>query len=167
MSAIKEKKRRTRSLAELVPGALGEAFAAQGFAGTEIVQRWREIAGPELAARSRPLKLAWPKQPQDQSAPRMPATLMVQVESAFALELQMQTPVLLERINRYFGWACVATIRIKQGPVSERRAPPRRDPVLPASTEKRIGAAAEGFEDARLADALVRLGRAIAGSSRR
>jgi hypothetical protein len=163
------KKRITRSLAELVPNAMGEALAAQGFAGGEIVLRWREIAGPDLARRSEPVKLTWPRQPKgkDAHAQRLPAALLIQVESAFALELQMQAPVLLERINRYFGWNCVSSIKFKQGPVGTRKPAAKPERPLSAEAESQLNAIVSEIEDDKLADALLRLGRAVKGAAAR
>ena len=45
-------KSRLRPLSDLLHKTLGEAFAKQGFASTEIVTRWTEIVGSEIAAHS-------------------------------------------------------------------------------------------------------------------
>ncbi len=167
MVGPEKKRRKTRTLAELVPGAMGEALAAQGFAGSEILLRWNDIAGPDLAARCEPVKLAWPRG-KAEGRDREPATLHVQVESAFALDLQMQSAVIVERINRYFGWRCVGAIKPKQGPPVRRKPQPRKPEIqLAPEEEARIRGLTSGVEDERLAEALQRLGRAVAASKRR
>ena len=45
-----------RPLSELLSATLGDAFKAQGFASTEIISRWTDIVGPEIAAHSEPLE---------------------------------------------------------------------------------------------------------------
>ena len=55
---------------------------------------------------------------------------MIRVESAFALELQHLAPVVIERVNAYYGWRCIGKLVLKQGPV--RRAEKKR-PAAPAS----------------------------------
>lgn len=168
MAQPQKKKRVTRALAELVPAAMGEAAAKQGFAGSEILLRWPDIAGPELAPRSEPVKLSWPRGAKGEGRDREPATLHVQVESAFALELQMQSAIIMERINRYFGWRCVGAIKLKQGPTGRRKAPAAaREVTLPPEEEARIAGLTSGMEDGRLAEALQRLGRAVSSSRRR
>lgn len=156
----KPRKPRTRHLGELVPKCLGEALAAQGFADGEIVTRWTEIAGPELAHRSRPLKLAFPRGRKAEGEARRPAVLTVEIEGAFALDLQMQTPVLIERINRYFGWRCVGEIRPRQTGTRIARPKASVAPPDPAILE-RARNRASGFEDERLGDAIARLGAAV------
>ena len=140
---------------------------APGFAGSEILLRWADIAGPDLAAHCEPVRLAWPRGGKGEGRDREPAILHVQVESAFALELQMQTPVIMERINRYFGWRCVGAIKPKQGPATRRKPAPKQEPVLPPEEEKRISDMTSGVEDGKLAEALQRLGRAVAASRHR
>jgi len=157
------KKKRSRSLAELVPAAMGEVMAGQGFAGGEIVLRWREIAGPGLADRSQPVKITWPHRPQNgDPQARAPGTLLVQVDSAFALELQMQSEALLERINRYFGWRCVAAIRMRQGRVGKPAAPRVSLRAVRPDQEARLRETVSGITDERLEGALLRLGRNVA-----
>jgi len=167
MAQPRKKNRATRSLAELVPGAMGEALAAQGFADSEILLRWGDIAGPELAERCQPVKLAWPRGPQGEGRHREPATLHVQVESAFALELQMQSGVIIERINRYFGWRCVGAIKPRQGTVRRAKAAPPPPVQLTSEEEAHIASLTKGLEDSRLAEALQRLGRSVTASRRR
>ncbi len=52
---------RVKPLAELIEGCIGPAFAAQGFASTDILAAWPEIVGERLARYCRPSKLEWPK----------------------------------------------------------------------------------------------------------
>ena len=98
--------RRPRSaapLADIVGKTIGDAFAKQGFASVEIVTHWQEIVGDDLAKRSEPIKLIWPRRDDPASV----GTLQVRVEGAYALEIQHLQPVIIERVNRYFGWRCV------------------------------------------------------------
>jgi hypothetical protein len=167
MASAPGKKRVTRTLAELVPGTMSDALAAQGFANGEIMLRWHDIAGAELAERSEPVRLAWPRGAKTEGREREPAVLHVQVEGAFALELQMQSQIIIERINRYFGWRCVGAIKPKQGPVGRRKAVVQAPKPLNPEDEARIAKLTSGVEDSRLAEALQRLGRAVTGSQRR
>ena len=50
-----------RPLAELLRKTLSDAFAKQGFASTELVTRWPDIVGAEIAAHSQPEKIQWPR----------------------------------------------------------------------------------------------------------
>ena len=153
----KPKYGKVRPLADLVGGALQSAFARQGFAAVDIVSHWEDIVGPELAARTEPMRLTWPRREDPDSS----GTLTVRVEGAYALELQHLTPVVIERVNRYFGWGCVGRLAIRQGPVVKRRrrsAPPTEPP---AETVTEIEQGLGEFEDEKLKSALARLGALI------
>ena len=152
------KPRPTRKLAELTAEFMADAFKKQGFASTELVTRWKDIAGAEIAACSQPVKLQWQRTP-DGEQPE-PATLVLRVEGPTALEIQHQTGVILERVNRFFGWQAVGRIALRQAPLSrpkQRPAPPKIDP---AETEK-VAATLSDIADDDLRMALARLGAAV------
>ena len=48
-----------KPLRELVGKIVGEAFTRQGFASAELVTRWAEIVGTEIAVHSEPIKIQW------------------------------------------------------------------------------------------------------------
>src|SRR5262249_28875896 len=48
-----------RALADAMRTTLNDAFAKQGFASTELVTRWAEIVGADIAAHSEPEKIQW------------------------------------------------------------------------------------------------------------
>ena len=117
------KPRPTRKLAELTAEFMADAFKKQGFASTELVTRWKEIAGPEIAACSEPVKLQWQRTPEGEQPE--PATLVLRAEGPAALEIQHQVHVILERVNRFFGWSAVGKLAFRQAPLSRARRPAR------------------------------------------
>jgi hypothetical protein len=150
---------RAKPVAEFIDRCLGPTLAAQGFAASDIITAWPEIVGERLAAHTEPLRIAWPRGVRDDR--REPATLMVRVTGAFALELQHSAPVLIERINTYFGWRCIGRLSLRQGPVrraaAPRRTPARLDPAQALRVRETVG----DVGDKALHDALVRLGDAV------
>ena len=146
-----------RPLSELLGATLGDALKAQGFASTEIISRWPDIVGPEIAAHSEPLKINWPRAIGDE-APE-PATLVLRVEGPAALEIQHLSAVILERVNRFFGWQAIGRIALRQAPLKhrERRTPSAPDPAIAAQ----IAEAMPDLKDEDLRQALARLGAAI------
>jgi hypothetical protein len=146
-----------RPLAQLVHRTLNDAFAKQGFASTELVTRWGEIVGAEIAAHAEPEKIQWPR-PRDGKTPE-PGTLVLRVEGPTALEIQHLEAVILERVNRFFGWRAVADLRLRQAPLRRKSRPP--PPAVDAEAAARIAADLGEISDANLRDALARLGAAI------
>ena len=109
-----------RPLSELLGATLSDALKSQGFASAEIIARWADIAGPEIAAHSEPMKITWPRAVGEDSPE--PATLVLRVEGPAALEIQHLSAVILERVNRFFGWQAIGRIALRQAPVAPPRA---------------------------------------------
>src|SRR5581483_9802569 len=147
-----------KSLAQLAGKTLDQAFARQGFASTELVMRWTEIVGAEIAAHSQPEKISWPRPVEGE--PAQPGTLLLRVEGPTAIEIQHLSGVILERVNRFFGWQAVAGLRLRQAPLSRRQAPAPA-PKPDAAAAARIAADLTGIADEGLRAALARLGAAV------
>ena len=147
-----------KPLSVLLSDVFSDAYAKQGFAARELVTRWAEIAGSEIAAHSEPLKMQWPRPVEGQ--PQEPATLVLRVEGPMALEIQHSSDVILQRVNRFFGWSAVGRLALRQAPLSRRNRPaaPRGpDPEAVAKVAETLSA----VEDDALREALARLGAAI------
>jgi hypothetical protein len=147
-----------KPLSVLLSDVFSDAYAKQGFAARELVTRWAEIAGPEIARHSEPLKIQWPRPVEGQ--PQEPATLVLRVEGPAALEIQHASDTLLERVNRFFGWSAVGRLALRQAPLSRREKP--RTPRAP--DPKAVAEVAEtltDIEDQELRAALARLGASI------
>jgi hypothetical protein len=147
-----------KPLSVLLGNVFSEVYARQGFAARELVTRWADIAGPEIATHAEPLKMQWPRPVEGQ--PQEPATLVLRVEGPMALEIQHSADVILQRVNRFFGWSAVGRLALRQAPLSRRNRPrPSRkpDPDAVAKVEKTLFA----VEDEDLRAALARLGAAI------
>ncbi|HEX3710619.1 MAG TPA: DciA family protein [Pseudolabrys sp.] len=147
-----------RPLSEFTGATLSDVLRRQGFASTEIIARWAEIAGAEVAAHSEPIKINWPRQVNEETAE--PATLILRVEGPVAIEIQHLSALILERVNRFFGWQAIGRIALRQAPLRrpERpKAPPAPDPAVAAG----IAQSMPQVEDESLRQALGRLGAAI------
>lgn len=151
-----------RPLSEFLGAALSDVMKAQGFASTEIIARWADIVGPEIATHSEPMKINWPRVKnetgdEDQGEP---ATLVLRVEGPAALEIQHLSAVIVERVNRFFGWQAIGRLALRQAPLRRPKAPKPLPPPDPALTAQ-IAASMPEVESEDLRDALARLGAAI------
>jgi hypothetical protein len=147
-----------KPLSLLLSDVFKDAYAKQGFAARELVTRWAEIAGRDVAAHSEPLKLQWPRPVEGQ--PQEPATLILRVDGPMALEIQHKSDVILERVNRFLGWSAVGRLALRQAPLSrrERSSPP--SPLDPQAVES-VAKTLTSIEDEDLRTALAKLGAAI------
>ena len=117
---------RARAVAELLPAVGGAAFRRFGFVQSSVVTRWPEIVGERLAAVSSPESIRFPQ------GKKQDGVLTLTVRGAHAAMMAHVTPEITERVNRFFGYAAVARVAIRQGDVAkraERRAPPELKPA--------------------------------------
>ena len=147
-----------KPLSVLLSDVFSDAYAKQGFAARELVTRWTEIAGPEVAAHSEPLKIQWPRPVEGQ--PQEPATLVLRVEGPMALGIQHASDVILQRVNRFFGWSAVGRLALRQAPLS-RRKPPAASSAPDSQAVAKVAETLASVEDEELRAALARLGASI------
>lgn len=149
------------------PGLRAVGAAASRIAGP-VVQRhgggvlarlkaeWSAVVGAELAA------LTWPEGLGRDGA------LKLRVLPSVALELQHRSPLIVERINLFFGRDAVVRLVLLQGPLPLRarvaRASPRR---LTAGQAQALEARLAEIADLELREALLGLGRLVLAISER
>jgi hypothetical protein len=148
-------KQQAKRLADVASACLADSFARQGFASAELVTRWADIVGPEIAELAEPVKLQWPRTQGEIE----PATLVLRVEGPAAIEIQHLSNVILERVNRFLGWRAVERIALRQAPL--RRHSKRERPVPDPEAAAQVAATLNNIEDEPLRAALGRLGAAI------
>jgi hypothetical protein len=140
--------------AELMP-IIRPVLGKRGIGEAQLIQEWDAIVGADLAAEARPDRLTFP------AGERREGTLRLKVAPAVALELQHREPLIIERINAFFGYRAVARLAFIQGAPARRRPPaPSRRPLSPEEAE-RVARRTDAVTDPDLKEALARLGRAI------
>ena len=144
-----------RAIAAEIPRVAGVALGKRGFGEAQLVTHWDTIMGPELAEKLSPERLSFAR------GERRAGTLRLRVASAFALEAQHLEPVIIERINGFFGYAAVARIVLVQGPpLHAPQAAPVARP-LTTSEQHALETQLESIADPALRQALTRLGAAV------
>ena len=152
-----------KPLRELLNKLVGDAFARQGFASAELVTRWDDIVGHEIAAHSEPIKLQWPRRTDDEDGEA--GTLVLRVEGPAAIEIQHLAALICERVNRFLGWRAVERLALRQAPLRRRqpRAARTEDPAAAAPIAETLS----DIKDDELKEALARLGAAVSRADRR
>jgi len=146
-----------RKLSELVDKPLADAFKKQGFASREIVTRWESIVGAEIALHAEPLRMQWSRKMNEDDAE--PGTLVLRVEGPAAIEIQHQSGLILERVNRFFGWQAVGAVALRQAPLTRRKVN-KSKPKPDLAAAKRVAETLD-IADEPLREALGRLGAAV------
>ena len=91
----------------LMKDAVRTAGESRGFAVARLLTHWAEVAGEDMARKTRPVKIGYGKG-------GMGATLTLLVKAAEAPMVQMALPVLKERVNSVYGYAAVHHIHLTQ-----------------------------------------------------
>ena len=153
------RRRRTAvSAKQLLGRLLDRSVRQRGFAQAEILARWPEIVGEDIARAVMPVRLKMPP------GSKMGGTLEVRTESAFAPMLQHREHFLIERINGFYGFGAVARLSIRQGPVQHHKRRMKTAPTpLDATQEKSLETLLEPAGTTDLAAVLERLGREVLG----
>lgn len=144
--------------AGLLSRRIQAAGESRGFAVAKLLTHWSDIAGPDLAPVTRPVKVGYGRE-------GLGATLTVLVAPAHAPLVEMRKERLRERVNSVYGYNAIARIVLTQTAAtgfSEGQADfghaPRKDRTneLPTPSPQ-AQAVAEGVSDDGLRRALAQL----------
>jgi hypothetical protein len=148
---------RARAVAELLPDVGRAAFRRFGVVQSSIVCRWAEIVGTRYAEVYAPESLRFPH------GERSGGNLTLVVRGAHAAMMQHITPEIVERVNRFFGYAAVARVTIRQGEVAKRAPRPAPPSLKPAPVE--LGGGLRAIGDPELKAVLEALAAGVAATS--
>ncbi len=136
-----------------------QTYGQRGLADGAVIHNWPTIIGDMLAGACQPEKIAYNK------GERGRGTLYLRVaNSGLATEIQHLEPLVLERVNSYFGYQAVARLKLIHGPLPEPA--PKAEPVLrPLSNQQTDALAKElcNVSDPDLKAALESLGQSVLG----
>lgn len=148
-----------RQIADLMPDIGRAAFRKFGFVQSSIVTRWAEIVGSHYASISAPESIRFPV------GQKAGGTLQLTVMSGHAPMVQHMLPDIVERVNRFFGYAAVAKVALRQGEImptpAERRPPPRNLRPIPVE----LGDSLRDIGDPELRSVLESLAQGLANST--
>jgi hypothetical protein len=165
-----KKRKSAQSIALLLGDMLAPSLHKRGFASSEVITRWPDFIGAQLAPHTRALQLKWParhaKAGIDEPETITPnvktgATLIVAASGGVAIEIQHMAPQIIQRINAALGWKCIEKLALRQQPVSSMIAPVKRPAPLLAAEIARLEATTQKIDDENLRHALLRLGKGV------
>ncbi len=145
-----------KSVAELVPGVGQAAFKRFGFIQSSIVSRWREIVGEKYADVSAPESIRFPQ------GKKSNGTLTLVIERAFGPMMQHVEPIIIERVNRFFGYEAVTRVTLRQGEVARAKPKAPKPELRPVPAE--IGDSLREIADPELRAVLTSLAQGVASA---
>jgi hypothetical protein len=148
---------RARSAGDLVGEVGGQSFRRFGFVQSSIVSRWPEIVGERYAKVSSPESIRFP------TGRKGGGSLTLLVEGAHAPLIQHLAPIIIERVNRFFGYEAVNRVNFKQGKPPAAPARLKRPDLRPVPKE--LGAGLREIADPELRACLESLASQISPSS--
>ncbi|TNE61617.1 MAG: DUF721 domain-containing protein [Alphaproteobacteria bacterium] len=153
-----DRRMKTTPASAAVGKLLAGTMRKRGFLQAEVITRWADIVGVELAGSTVPVKLVFPR------GERMGATLVVRTESAFAPLLSHKAPRIIEKTNAFFGYGAVAKMSVVQGPLPRKivRAQMAKQP-LAAPEKAKLDALTGTGELSPLRQAVKSLGEYVLG----
>ncbi|THD43975.1 MAG: DUF721 domain-containing protein [Bradyrhizobium sp.] len=160
---------RPAQVGSLLKGIVEPTLAARGLGQMSLIADWPAIVGADVARYAQPVQIQWPPRGDKQNpAEAAPATLVLRIDPAFALEAQHAAPIVVARVNAHLGWRCIGRIAFRQGPLAQLQKPRRVTPAPSDAARQRAATLAEPIADDELRGALTRLGaRAIDRDKRR
>jgi hypothetical protein len=153
-------------VSDLVSNILDPILRKRAGMSIGLVQSWDEIAGPRLAAHSRPEKIQWPRRLHEDD-PFQPAVLVIACEGMAALHLQHETSEIIGRVNAFLGFAAIGRIRIVQKPLTSTATVPKPRPrPLSEAQKAKLAETVGQIDDEGLRASLERLGTTILGTTK-
>ncbi|RYD40266.1 MAG: DUF721 domain-containing protein [Sphingomonadales bacterium] len=143
-----------RMVSDLVPEIGRAAFRKFGFVQSSVVSRWREIVGDRLADVTQPAMIRFP------AGQKAGGTLHLTISGAHAPMLQHVAPDIIGAVNRFFGYAAVAQVRMTHGQVTP--APPVQPPAMLKPVPAELGDSLRDIGDPELRTVLERMAAGLA-----
>jgi hypothetical protein len=164
---IRRRNRGFQAASSLLADRVQKAAEGRGFAVARLLTNWSEVAGPQLAAVTRPVKIS-------HSRGAFGATLTLLTTGPMAPMVEMQLPLLRDKVNACYGYNAVQRITLTQtsatgfaqGQASFDHAPKVKKAPDPERVEQadKIGAQ---FTDPTLAQAMAMLALNVASRQTR
>jgi hypothetical protein len=148
---------RPRAAGDLIGAISDRSFRRFGFVQSAIVSRWPEIVGERYASASVPESIRFP------AGRKSSGVLTLLVDGAHAPLIQHLTPAIIERVNRFFGYAAVDRVVFRQGK-PPAVAPARKPAAELRPVPKELGEGLREIADPELRACLESLAAGIAAT---
>lgn len=145
------------TLARPIRSVSRTALGTRGFSNVDIIENWADILGPDLSRGISPVKIVF------KSNTRTHGTLHVKsAGGAFAMLCEHQKERILNRINTYFGYPAVESLKIIQGSLKLKTSVPSvREKKIPTNQRSALEKKVATIEDPELRQKTYEIGLAL------
>jgi len=133
------------------------SFARYGFAYAELLSRWPDIVGQNLSRYCVPERIKWPRG-SGGTAQKLGGTLIIRVSAGRGLDLQHQTHHIIERINQFYGYGAVTSVKIVHSHEPIHKPLKTNANSLDDKAQQRLAGELQSISDEKLRQALQKLG---------
>ena len=154
---IYKRNQKMRAISSVLNKITGKAFEKRGFSNASIINNWKIIVGHELSRVSQPERITY----SGMSSTNGNLHLRIS-NSAFATEVQHLQPLIIERINTFFGYAAITNLRLIHAPLPATSEIKRiSNQSLSKTQQKTLADDLSNISDPELYAAFKRLGEAV------
>ncbi|MBE6449816.1 MAG: DUF721 domain-containing protein [Alphaproteobacteria bacterium] len=135
-----------------------DVLGKRGFSSVDLIARWEEVVGENLAQGVKPDKIVYP------NLKRGAGVLHVRVQSgAFAAVLGHQKNIILDRVNTFLGYEAVCDIKIRQDNQIKVKieSSEKKEPVLAQEDENKLQERLGGISDEVIKTQLYQIGKKL------
>lgn len=143
-----------RSFIQTINPIINPIYKKQGFVEAKMILDWELIMG-DFAKFCVPEKIHFPYQK------RTNGTLKIKTISAFAPEISYHEPIIIDKINRYFGYKAVAKLSISHLHMPPPRKIKTESVKVPPEQEEALKNSIADIKNPQLNEALYELGMAM------
>jgi len=134
--------------------------SSEDLVGVEIMYKWKDIVGSEIASFSQPLKTKYNPKTDIR-------TLCMEVPlGGYALEVQHKEQYLIDKINAYFGYRAIHNLNIMQNAnmqpiLIEKQDDKNLEKIVSDEDMTYLNTLTEDIKDEKLREILIKIGKNV------
>lgn len=139
-----------------------QLLGKRGFLLVDLLSAWQEIVGAEIASYTLPQKITFPKDEQTNGC-----LLLAVSAGAFAIEIKQKENRIIDKINVFFGYPAISSLKISQTDnvdnflIAKKQPDKLKKKVVSAEEESYITEVTGEIKDNNLRNTLENIGRAV------
>lgn len=136
-----------------MPKLLGKSGGQMGWGDLRLLlEQWEEIIGADYAKTTTPVGIKFPITGPDRQTERREGRLTIAAPAALRTEIQHNAVMIMERINRTFGYTAIAKLQLV--PAALAQIPVEIPPARPVKLDPAL---MDGIDDPELCEKLASL----------